>query len=36
MITIGDRKINVRSLTLLDQEIFLIRFDQFMNAPSGS
>ena len=28
-----DRKINFRSLTLLDQEIFLIMFDQFMNAP---
>ena len=28
-----DRKINFRSLTQLDQEIFLITFDQFMNAP---
>ena len=28
-----DRKINVRSLTLLYQGIFLITSDQFMNAP---
>ena len=32
-ITMRDRKINFRSLTLLDQGIFLITFDQFMNAP---
>ena len=33
MITMRDRKINFRLLTLLDQGIFLITFDQFMNAP---
>ena len=32
-ITMRDRKINFRPLTLLDQGIFLITFDQFMNAP---
>ena len=33
MITMRDRKINFRSLALLDQGIFLIMFDQFMNVP---
>ena len=32
-ITMRDRKINFLSLTLLDQGIFLIRFDLFMNSP---
>ena len=32
-ITMRDRKINFRSLILLDQPIFLITFDQFMKAP---
>ena len=33
MTTMPDQKINFRSLTLLDQGIFLIMFDQFMNVP---